>query len=239
MTQDDLVALAHAFRDATTEDLSTAEAPADFHRATRRAQQRLDQLFTAMTEEGRVPVACRAGCSFCCYLKVETRAHDVFALAAWIDEHFPPAERIALLERLRAHVARLDGLTIEQQISINFPCPLLRDGCCSAYAARPAACRVAHSTDVKPCEYAFQHSEDLDAPSGADEDVRLGMHVANDGVAWAFREAGYDEDLYHLSAALAEALTDPEAQPRWLARRAAFSSAALSRPEEAQDSSII
>jgi hypothetical protein len=62
--------------------------------------------------------------------------------------------------------------------------------------------------------------------------MRIGMRVANDGVVFAFRDAGYDTELYHLSAALLEALTDPECEPRWRAKQRAFSDAALARPGE-------
>lgn len=232
MTEEDLIDLATAFRDVTAEELATAEEPSEFYRVTRRAHLRIDQLVTAMTEDDQVPVACCAGCGYCCHLKVETRAQDVLALAAWIDEHFSAEDRAALLAKAQAHAARLAGLTLEQQLRINFPCPALKDGSCSVYAGRPATCRIVHSTDVKPCIYAYEHPEDLDAKSGADIEMRVGLRVANDGVVFAFREAGYDTELYHLSTALTEAMTDPEAEPRWRAKQRTFSDAALARPPE-------
>jgi len=161
---------------------------------------------------------------------VETRAHDIFALAGWVQEHFAAEDLAALIERLRVHAGRLAGRSVEQQLRMNNPCPLLGpDGRCTAYAGRPATCRIVHSMDVKPCIYAFEHPEELDAPNGWDMDLRLGQRVANDGVAFAFREAGYDIELYHLSAGLLEALTVPESFSRWLAKEPAFSPAALSR----------
>ncbi len=232
MNKEELIALAEAFRGATAEDLSSGtNTPGDFHRVARRAQQRLDQLFAAlMEEEERPPVACKAGCSWCCHLKVETRAHDIFSLAAWVEAHFSPEARGALIERLRAHATQLAGLSVEQQLKINNACPLLGpDGRCTAYEGRPATCRIVHSADVKPCIYAYEHPEELDAPSGWDMDLRLSQRVANDGVAFAFQEAGYDTALYHLSAGLLEALTDPEAQGRWMRKEAAFGEGALSR----------
>lgn len=230
MTQEELTDLAYAFRDATAEDLAGAQTAADFLRVTRRAHQRLDQAVTAFTAESPRPVACSKGCGYCCHLKVETRAPDVLALAAWIDEHFSADERAGVLQRAQAHAARLAGKPLEQQLRVNFPCPLLREGSCSAYAGRPATCRIVHSADVKPCIYAFEHPEELDAPSGADVDLRVALRVANDGVVFAFQERGYDTELYHLSTALAEAMTDPQAETRWRARERVFSEAALSRP---------
>ncbi len=224
------MALAQAFREATAGELSAAEAPAEYHRVAKRAQLRLDQLYSTVAEEGKVPIACRAGCSTCCHMKVETRAHDLLPLAAWIKEHFSAEQQAALMGRLEAYIARTEGQSVEQQLRINFPCPLLSaEGWCTAYEARPATCRVAHSIDVKPCLYAFEHPEDLDAPTGADKDMRLIMRVAHDAVAWAFQEGGHDMELYQLSAGLAEALKDPTAQERWQAGERAFSDAALSR----------
>lgn len=235
MTEEDLLALAEAFRDATAQDLANAAAPADFYRVARRAHQRLDQLFAALMAEGRPAAACSAGCSYCCHLKVETRAHDIFALAAWVRENFSAEELDALLVRLQRHTARLAGLTVEQQLRLNNACPLLGpDGRCTAYAGRPATCRIVHSMDVKPCIYAFEHPEEINAPHGWDMELRLGQRVANDGVAFAFREAGYDTELYHLSAGLLEALTDSEAHGRWLQHEPAFSEAARSRPASSE-----
>ncbi len=175
-----------------------------------------------------MPIACRSGCSGCCHLKVETRPPDVFSLAAWLQKHFTDKQRAALLQRLHAHVARLEGsASRSNRHQLSLPAAPEWPMQCVRRAA--SSCRIAHSMDVEPCKYAFDHPEDLDAPSGADMEVRLGLRVGNDGVAWAFRESGFDDELYHLSAALAEALTDPEAEARWRGKGRAFSDAALAR----------
>ena len=89
-------------------------------------------------------LACRSGCAFCCYIPVAARPAEIFLLAGFIQTQFNEAEQVGLIQRLREHVTRSAPLTREQRHATNTPCPLLRDSRCSAYAARPLACRAHH-----------------------------------------------------------------------------------------------
>ena len=231
-TREELLALAISFRDAAAEDLKKAETPDDIHATTLRAHARLNELETRLFSEHRVRVDCKAGCGTCCHLgKIDARAHEIFALADWIDRNFSPEERSALVGRARSHAETVAPLTLEQQLRTVRACPMLRDMHCSVHPARPGACRIGHSTDVRICERAFRNPDDLAAKGGSHAESKLAMTVANDGTAFAFIEAGLDKTAYDLGSALLEALTDPEAQRRWLAGGRAFSDAAVAKQE--------
>ena len=234
MSHEELLALATSFRDAAAEDLAGAETPERLHAATLRAHGRLDQLEKQLFAEYKVRVDCKAGCGTCCHLaKVDARAHEIFALADWIHRNFSPADRDAVLERARAHAAAVAPLTLEQHLRTVRACPLLRDMRCSAHAARPAVCRIGHSTDVRICERAFHNPDDLKAKGGSHAESKLAMTVASDGTSFAFIEAGFDKTAYDLGSALAEALGDPGARDRWLAGERAFSDTAIAKQEPA------
>jgi Fe-S-cluster containining protein len=233
MTEEDLIALATAFRDAAAEDLHSAETAEQAHRATLRAHQRLNQLEQQLFSEFDVKVDCKAGCGTCCFLgKIDARAHDVLALADWIDRHFTPEERAGVLQRAQAHAAAVAGLTLEEHLRTVRACPLLRDMKCSAHPGRPSACRIGHSTQVSICERAYQNPDDLKTASGSHAETKLAMTVAADGTAFAFLERGFDKNVYDLGSALAEALADTAPLERWLQGEPAFSRAALAKQQQ-------
>lgn len=232
MTREDLLALATEFRDAAAADLAQAQTAADLHAATLRAHERLNALEAQLFADYSVKVDCKAGCGTCCFLgKIDARAHDVFALADWIEQNFTPEERLAVLARAQAHAAAVAGLTLEEHLRTVRACPMLRDMKCSAHPGRPSACRIGHSTKVSICERAYQNPEDLEAASGSHPETKLAMTVAADGTAFAFLEAGLDKNVYDLGSALAEALAGPEPLERWLRGDTAFSVSALAKQQ--------
>ena len=234
MTREELLQLATSFRDAAAEELAIAETAGDLHAVTLHAHQRLNELETQLFAEHRVRVDCKAGCGACCHLgKIDARAHEIFALADWIQRNFTAEDRDAVLARAQAHAAAVAPLTLEEHLRTVRACPLLRDMSCSAHPARPGVCRIGHSRDVRICERAFRNPDDLTAKGGSHAESKLAMTVASDGTSFAFLEAGFDKTVYDLGSALAEALGDPTAQERWLAGERAFSKSAIAKQEPA------
>src|SRR5688572_10460103 len=134
MTREDLLALATAFRDSAAEDLAGAKTAEQIHQATLRAHQRLNQLEQELFADYEVKVDCKAGCGTCCFLgKIDARAHDILALADWINHHFTPEDRASVLKRSEVHAEAVAGLTLEQHLRTVRACPVLRDMKCSAH----------------------------------------------------------------------------------------------------------
>lgn len=234
MTREDLLHLATAFRDAAADDLAQVQQVADIHWATFRAHERLDHLEARLMEGLPVKVDCKAGCAACCHLaKIDARAHEIFALAAWITEHFSTEERTALIERTKAHAEAVAALTLAQHLRTVRACPMLRDSTCSVHPARPGVCRIGHSTDVSICQRAYENPDDLKARGGHNPDLKASMTAAADGSTFAFIEAGMDRTTYDLSSALYEALSSTEPAHRWLEGGQAFSDSAKAKQENA------
>ena len=166
-----------------------------------------------------VPHACRAGCSFCCYLTVEATAPEVFGIAAHLQATRTPAQLEALKERLRQTAARVAGLTPAGRVQAQTPCALLDGGLCTAHAVRPLACRSWNSRDAGACERVWKgEGGDLrPAQDQRPEGINAGVHA---GFVAALQSAGLPEEAAHgceLNTALSLALSDPDAAPRWLA----------------------
>lgn len=184
------------------------------HRGLRQAQRVIESQTRRLPPADRGPVACRAGCDFCCHLRVMATAPEVFALLDYLASSLDEAAFEAFAERVAAADRALRALPSEAVVTTNLACPVLVDGRCSGYPARPLNCRAYHSTSRQACEDSFNHPEDLER--GHPELTAL-AHVHQGGQAGfigALEQAGYDARQYELVTALAEALHDPDARRR-------------------------
>ena len=176
-------------------------------------------------------VDCRAGCSFCCWLRIDARADEVLVISRFLQREEMAQQREALGARIREAGARVAGLTQAGRQALRQPCALLdHAGCCSVYAVRPAACRRYLSVSVDACEAIWRD----EAPAVEPEHPMIaepGRYAAS-GAHNAFIAAGYDGYSYDLMAALAEALDDPECEARWRLKQPAFSERARSSVPE-------
>jgi Fe-S-cluster containining protein len=160
---------------------------------------------------GEARPACARGCSHCCHQRVEVTAPEVFRLARELGEH----AGADLRARLDAAAARARGLDGSAYFRARIACALLDDdGACSAYEARPLACRRAHSTDAEACAAALREpslgARIPDAPT-----VTWNASALVVGYLEGLAHAGLAPHVHELHAALA--LAGPEAEARWRA----------------------
>lgn len=186
-----------------------AAAVVTFHR-------HLDDVIAASVAGHAVPIDCKAGCSYCCHLRLEVQPHEAFTLADWLRRHLAPGALQEVVSRLRENASRTRAIGTEARKRTSLPCALLGpDGACMAYEARPAQCRRYHSMRVATCQ-AFH-----DNP--ADESIESPMHpaVAHNAAViitqaqHAVRAAGLDAENADMNLALLEALENPKAWRRW------------------------
>jgi Fe-S-cluster containining protein len=132
--------------------------------------------------------ACRAGCSHCCTLRVDVTVAELAHLLDVIRSEWAPDAVQALRDRIEVVWHRRESLPVRARREARVPCPLLVDGHCSVYAARPLACRAWHAFDADACR------ADAAAPNTRDiayNPHRLGIaHSVALGAAAALREAG-------------------------------------------------
>lgn len=201
------------------EDIARSISPEEFDRAAYSALG----YFDGITQRAAVPVACHAGCSLCCSLRVDVFAHDVFLVVHHIRTHFSPAELAELRGRLAEHASKVLPLTPFEHATSNNPCPLLReDGRCGVYVARPHSCRRHHSLDFAVCQFTYDHPTDLEAPAAHDRDLYRALTGAMQQNIDAYSTAGFDHTIYELGTALHEALNDLSCWQRWRNHEQAF-----------------
>jgi Fe-S-cluster containining protein len=182
-------------------------------RALERSQQRHDARIAAAPDVGTL--ACRAGCTWCCYFTVDVRAVEVFRILDFVEQSFTPEEKARVYTEVRANSVALRKLGEGERVTRNLKCPFLNEGRCTIYETRPQSCRNYHATNVAGCRQSYEEPENLDI----DPDFAPGVYQAGgahvEAVSAAMREAGYDVNAYELNCALDAALSDPDARERF------------------------
>lgn len=170
------------------------------------------------------PIACKKGCAWCCYVKVDVTAPEVFRIV----EYLRSALRADQLESLRKRVVETDaatrGLSEEERFALTVPCPLLFEGLCCVYPLRPMPCRGMNSTDAGKCEEGWREPRGLTVIPQHPA-VGFGHAVITQGLCQALHGAGLDGHLLELNAALRIALETPDVIERWLGGEPVFAGA--------------
>ncbi|MCK5445278.1 MAG: YkgJ family cysteine cluster protein, partial [Rhodospirillaceae bacterium] len=135
---------------------TTDELDALFKEAIGTFEGLLERAHTEQPPER--PFACKAGCTSCCYQpEITITAIEVFRLAKFIGAQFSDDQIADLIktlpETLKLPLVPLDPTSWSQTV-----CPLLRDGVCSVYDARPLVCRGGNSYDDFDCEMAREQN---------------------------------------------------------------------------------
>ena len=191
-------------------------------RALESSQQRHDARIAAAPDVGTL--ACRAGCTWCCYFTVDVRAAEVFRILDLVEQSFTPEEKARVYVEVRANSLALRNLGEGERVTRNVKCPFLNEGRCTIYAARPQSCRNYHATNVAGCRQSYEEPENLDI----DPDFAPGVYQAGgahvEAVSAALSDAGYDVNAYELNCALDAALSEPGARERFESRLKPFTS---------------
>jgi len=189
-------------------------------RALESSRQRHDQRIASAPDVGTV--ACRAGCTWCCYFSVDVRAVEVFAILDFVERHFTVEEKERVYAEVRANSTAFQDLGESERMRRNVRCPFLSDGRCSIYSVRPQACRNYHATNVAGCQKSFEEPDNPDIdPDFAPWVYQAGTaHV--DAFSTAMRNAGYDVSAYELNSALDAAMAEPAARERFESRSRPF-----------------
>ena len=169
-----------------------------------------------------IPLACCAGCSWCCYTAVDVTAPEVFNLVAYIGTAYTPDEQAALLEHVVNLDARSRGKPANERLAGRIPCPLLANGRCSVYEYRPLACRGWTSNNARLCEASHRNPWTVIESDNWVFDAGFGVL---DGLRRGLADVGLQSERLDLTAALRVALETPDALARWLAGEPIFAGA--------------
>lgn len=131
-------------------DMSEARVAGIMHNLYEHADAAIAECFSA----SRAKPPCRKGCTLCCHLQVEVTVPEVLVVVQHLWSK-PKRVREAVLTAARAAAGDAQVMDLHQRCAAKIPCPLLQEGACVVYAARPLACRRFFVADRRYCEAAF------------------------------------------------------------------------------------
>ena len=112
---------------------------------------------TLENEEKAPQVACRNGCSYCCYSHIAVMPVEALLIFSFIAIHFKKTEQSNLKQKIKKVHRLTQNKTIEERFELKekTPCIFLRDGSCRIHPVRPLICRAWNSLDADSCKTAF------------------------------------------------------------------------------------
>lgn len=199
------------------EALTNPETPERATAAAAIAEQVLDRSLAAFERDPAI--ACRRGCSHCCFSVVSVTPPEIFRVALWLRDQQTAVPPELSIGAMLARCAAKDGASIADMLTRKQPCPALVDHACSVHPARPLNCRQLLSTSLEACIARFSRGEgDIPFVAAA---IDRGL-LARILLLGAVRAAGLPDTSYELSGALRVALTLPDAEHRWLSGETVF-----------------
>lgn len=180
------------------------------------------------------PLACEAGCSFCCYLMATVSAPEALAIARRLAETGTPEALQALKEKIAQayeQTKEMDNLT---RARAGIACPFLNsEGRCSIYAYRPLDCATHHSLSRQACEDLLEEPDQGHPVHAALQAVGVGLKT---GLGQGLVETGLEQPAfrYELIEALHICLNEQQAVEKYLAGKNIFRPAAIIIDDQSQ-----
>ncbi len=174
-------------------------------------------------------IACKKGCSWCCYKQVGVSPLEVFLIA----EHLKNKKIKISLEDMNSRLTALDrqtnGLSSEARLAAQLPCAFLVEDSCSIYEVRPLACRGGNSIDADLCR---RHVEDMENVQKEEELEghpywihAVPFHVMRalrEGLTTGMKKWDLGQEKLELTAATRIALQEKDALENWIAGKDIF-----------------
>lgn len=166
----------------------------------------LNDSIIALAERQKINVACFKGCHWCCHQAVFANSYELHFLSERIKKSYSSEELVDIIAKADAKCLITSELSDEEILKHKAPCPLLKDGACSAYAARPMACRIYLSTKLETCLEFYHHPEnETNFPALIDFPLRAGK-MMNEGFRAALKGVGIETAEFRIEEGIRIAL---------------------------------
>ena len=165
------------------------------------------ESFLHFARQNNQSADCKRGCSWCCYQPVFALSYEMETLNDFIHLRFDTKQQSGIQKRATAKQQRAENLKGDKLLNSKFPCPLLYEGYCLAYQARPMACRIYLSTRLDTCLKFYNTPEDKNNfPALLQFPMRVGR-LLNEGFKSALKSRGTAVDEFRIEKGI---LQQPE-----------------------------
>lgn len=175
--------------------------------AVKKVHLTVDDLVDSLTgfaEQQNQKPACKNGCHWCCHQPVFALDYELDYLRDFISGNFDALTQEKIVARAGEKRKKLENLSGESLLNSKFPCPLLENGSCMAYSARPVACRIYLSANLHSCQKFYQNPEDKNSfPALLELPMRLGR-MLNEGFKAALKTNVMQVEEFRIEEKLAD-----------------------------------
>jgi Fe-S-cluster containining protein len=173
--------------------------------AVKNLHQMVDDLvdsFSEFAERQNQKPACSKGCPWCCYQPVFALEYELDYLRDFISVIFDSSTQKRIAARTDEKRKKMKNLSGESLLNSKFLCPLLDNGTCLAYSARPVACRIYLSANLESCLMFYHKPEDENSvPALLQLPMRLGR-MLNEGFKAALKTSGIKVEEFRIEEKL-------------------------------------
>nr|WP_319511926.1 YkgJ family cysteine cluster protein [uncultured Draconibacterium sp.] len=161
----------------------------------------IDSLFVYARQQNQ-SIDCKRGCSWCCHQPVFALDYELEYLKANVNKMFDAETVSYIQEKAKQKQDKLGHLKGDELMNAKYACPLLKEKTCMAYDARPMACRIYLSSDVKSCVHFYNKPDDKTTyPALLDMPMRLGR-MMNEGFKSALKTNGIEAKEFRIEEKL-------------------------------------
>jgi Fe-S-cluster containining protein len=150
----------------------------------------LIESITEFAEKQNQRIDCKKGCEWCCHQPVFALDYELAYLNDFISRNFSEETQIEIKKRAQNKNDKLSMLNETDLLNSKFSCPLLEKGACTAYSARPMACRIYLSGNVNSCLNFYKNPKSKNSiPALLNLTLRTGQ-MMNEGFKAALKTNG-------------------------------------------------
>lgn len=173
--------------------------------AVENLHQMVDELVESFSEfagrNNQTP-ACKNGCHWCCHQPVFALSYELNYLSNFLNANFSVSLMKEISLRAAGKRKKLEDMKGDALLNSKFPCPLLENGSCIAYAARPVACRIYLSTNLESCLHFYEEPENEKSfPALLQFPMRMGR-MLNEGFKAALKANGIKVEEFRIEEKL-------------------------------------
>ncbi len=162
----------------------------------------VNESLLELARRQNIQVDCKKGCHWCCHQAVYANSYELHYLSEQLKSKFTDEEFSSVVSLAEKKNAITSKLTTNEVLKFKSPCPLLKEGSCSIYAARPMACRIYLSTQLDSCLEFYHHPDNEDNfPALIDFPLRAGR-MMNEGFRAALKGFGIETSEFRLEEGL-------------------------------------
>ncbi|GAB6097846.1 hypothetical protein JCM14469_41000 [Desulfatiferula olefinivorans] len=168
-------------------------------------------------------IACKKGCSHCCYAQVSLTPPEAFLIIQFIREHYSLRKKDQLAKRVSRNIRMTKDKSLDERIEVwhQTPCIFLEEGICAIHDVRPFICRAWHSLSAEQCLSALR-SGDKDAEIDSTPYRNIIYGAIRQGLSESMAEIGCESEPMIITHAVKVILNHPAPEETWLSGETLF-----------------